>query len=430
MRPDLPGIAGETALSELAATTDLFVDYGKIRPEQARKDAETYFKAWKVVLERNPAAIEQLDPDDKSDLDARWRKASLGVGRGFVSALSRADSLMVHRSGDGWFPFTVNFIQGLNSAEYGYDAAVERRLLSEYLQCTWNCNFMEVIGSPALGGTPQGWDAFIFWSIQAISEVAAASAKAEHMQLAAIMTAFLARRARKAAEQRDRRDFTVRDRVLGSFVVVRELHLLAARNESMIERYGEKHVEKRFEQQLSLLLQSLGFVVVTADTGEKRVDLICFAPGSSSAGYSMLVEAKSTKNKYSLPTKDARAIEEYVADARGKLTTLPPLKIVLIVGPDTTDTIASKIRSLEGETGVPVRYLHARTLAWMRDRLPGPLPLEAFLRAVLNCGPFVTLEAIKAIVEADGISRSAHADFVKALLHGKPAGERALPSIE
>jgi hypothetical protein len=63
----------------------------------------------------------------------------------------------------------------------------------------------------------------------------------------------------------------------GPFSALRlaELSLLAERHDSVKRRYGDKRVEKRFEQQLALLMQSFGFYVVATKTGTRTVDLVC-----------------------------------------------------------------------------------------------------------------------------------------------------------
>ncbi|MGH8685256.1 MAG: hypothetical protein ACREUM_07895 [Nitrosospira sp.] len=424
-----PTLPKKSGLTRLAAFKDGFADFQKHSPEAALESAEALYKAWRIVLDRNTESLTDEELANTDDLPALWREASASVGKSFVSALARAEELIHQEGYKGWDPFLNSTLRELLTSAHDLDAAAERRLLAEYLHGIWNCHFTEVVGSPVMGMTPEGWDQFIYWSIQAISEVASASGQREHLELGCMMTAFLSRRARKAVAVRDQTDFDRRDAMLGSLVVVQELHQLAERSANVVKRYGEKHVEKRFEQQLSLLFQSFGFVVVATGSGERRVDLICFAPGVPGPGYSMLVEAKSTKNKYTLPTKDSRAIEDYVRDAKSKLITLPPLKLVLIIGPEIAHTVPNKIRALEASTGVPVRYCDASLLARTRRELPGTLPLATFLNQFLESGPIIESSAIRSIVEADNLTRSAHVDFVKALLSKRQnATAASLPS--
>ena len=60
----------------------------------------------------------------------------------------------------------------------------------------------------------------------------------------------------------------------GPFSALRlsELQLLAERAATAGARYGYANLARRFEQQLSLLVQSLGFIVIRTRTGERTVD--------------------------------------------------------------------------------------------------------------------------------------------------------------
>lgn len=168
-----------------------------------------------------------------------------------------------------------------------------------------------------------------------------------------------------------------------------ELALLAARDPSMAAKYGEKTIEKRFENQISLILQTLGFYVTPTIPGSKTVDLICFpANATYDEGYCFLVEAKSSGDNYSLPTKDSRAIQEYIRDTQRNLGKFRPLKFVLIVGQTPISTIAKKLQELEKSTGIPIRYCHAQILANLRENLLGQVSAPMFLEQVLT-SPFV-----------------------------------------
>jgi hypothetical protein len=129
----------------------------------------------------------------------------------------------------------------------------------------------------------------------------------------------------------------------------------------------------------------------------------------------MLVEAKSTKGKYGLPTKDSRALAEYV-DQAAALTTVPPLKVVLIVGPEPTTTIGEKIRNLESSIATPVRYCEVGLLGNLRGALTGPIQPSLFLRRLLGSGPIVDRDAIRQICSVDNRQRKLHEDFVRGLL--------------
>ncbi|HEY0745527.1 MAG TPA: hypothetical protein VGD63_02410 [Steroidobacteraceae bacterium] len=212
----------------------------------------------------------------------------------------------------------------------------------------------------------------------------------------------------------------------GAFSSIRlpELALLARREVSICKRYGHKHVEAVFEQQLALILQSLGFLVIRTRRGERTVDLFCISADPAQP-MSILVEAKTTGNAYSLPTADQRALLEYSKSVRANLTTLPPLAFVLIIAPDTSPTIEKRLATLEADTGAPVRLMLASHLAELRESMPGPLRIATFRRIVLESSSR-RLPALASILlaESETISK-AHEAVVRACL---PATQRLLPA--
>jgi hypothetical protein len=207
------------------------------------------------------------------------------------------------------------------------------------------------------------------------------------------------------------------DHCFGVFSLLRpaELALLARRDSTMISKYGQKAVEKVLERQLSLLMQSLGLVVVTTRLYQKTVDLICIG-SNTDARITFLLEAKSTKGRYSLPAKDARALNDYVKDTLRSLGTLPPLAFVLIVGGRPSRTLRGKLAKLEVTAGVPVRYMTAQQLADIRERMVGPLPLGLFA-SVLLAGSHITADSlITKVIESYNLEQRAHSEFVEALM--------------
>ena len=69
------------------------------------------------------------------------------------------------------------------------------------------------------------------------------------------------------------------------------------------------------------------------------------------------MEAKSTKRNYGLPTGDQRAFGEYVEDVRKSLGTLPPLSVVIVVGPAPARALEARLASLEAALTIPVRFV-------------------------------------------------------------------------
>jgi hypothetical protein len=206
-----------------------------------------------------------------------------------------------------------------------------------------------------------------------------------------------------------------------------ELQLLAERDRGQIERYGEKRVERRFEDQLTLLVQSLGFVVVRARPGERKVDLLCISGGGGEP-YTFLLEAKTSGRGYGFPSKDERALAEYVRTVRRTLDTLPTLKFVLLVGPSAARGLEAKLRRVEAENAVPIRFLAAEELVQLREGLPGPVRAGAFQEAVLGGPPIMSAETIEGLVAGERVIEGRHADLVRAMLD--PLGAAAEPALD
>lgn len=199
-----------------------------------------------------------------------------------------------------------------------------------------------------------------------------------------------------------------------------DLGLLAKRDKSMLDRYGGKRVEKVFEYQLNLALQSLGFYVVQTRTGERTVDLVCIS-GDASSPYSFLLEAKTTSSKYSLPTRDARAIVEYIEDVRRTLATLPKLSFLLLVGPTPARTLETKIRRLELEATLPVRFWTAQELANLRESIPGPVPAQRFAQAIVGAPHVIPSGFSERITNEYLNQQKAYQTFVRSMLFPVPA---------
>lgn len=207
-----------------------------------------------------------------------------------------------------------------------------------------------------------------------------------------------------------------------SSILLDELVPLARRDESAKSTFGPNHVSRAFEQQVALIMQTFGFYVATNQTGVKVVDLICISSHPNDRT-TFLVEAKTSKHNYSLPSSDRRAIEEYVADAREILATIPPISLLLIVGPQPSQTLDTKLEQLENSINLPVRYVPAQTLALLRQRVPGPLPAQ-FLRNKLLEGPRVVDSGfVDRIAESYQMKAKAHTQLVESLLASEGIGE-------
>jgi hypothetical protein len=206
-----------------------------------------------------------------------------------------------------------------------------------------------------------------------------------------------------------------------------EVGLLSRREPRLLKKYGENRVEKLFERQLALILQSFGFFVVETRIGARTVDLICISSSATTRG-TFLVEAKTTAEPYNLPVKDERALLEYAAEVRKNLASLPELEFVLIVGHGGAKTLGARLRTLEGKLRLPVRFLSADQLVALRERLPCPLEFSTLKDAVVSSSHVVPPEFVEQIGARVRTQHEAHEQFVRILLHPQetmPPGPKA-----
>jgi hypothetical protein len=200
-----------------------------------------------------------------------------------------------------------------------------------------------------------------------------------------------------------------------SAIRVSELAPLANRDARMVAKYGRKRIEKIFEQQLALIVQSFGLYVVSTRTGQRTVDLICIS-ADPTARFTFLLEAKTSGRPYALPRDDARALLEYIREVRGGLTTLPPLHFVLMIGPYPSATLEKKLQGLEAEAGLPIRYCSADELAQLREVVAGPLPLNDFADHLLLASRVVPAGFAQTMRSRVDELRSSHEALVRTML--------------
>ena len=129
-----------------------------------------------------------------------------------------------------------------------------------------------------------------------------------------------------------------------------------------------------------------------------------------------MVEAKTTKARYSLPTRDARALRDYASDVNSALKSLPQLKFILIVANEPAKTLPSKITALSTSLDVPARFCTASQIAELREVIPGPLPAAAFRDEILRSGPFLPADFAARIARSYEAVQGAHVKFAEQLL--------------
>lgn len=176
-----------------------------------------------------------------------------------------------------------------------------------------------------------------------------------------------------------------------SVLRVREFTLLAGRDAVVAKKYGDENIAERFEQQLNLALQHLGFRTMPTVRGSRRGDIVCLTDQSPIEA--ILVEAKTSARPYRLPVADERALVEYANQD------LPyPLRLIVLVGPKPSDSLSVRLRRLERSAGRPVRYFDSSLLASL---LNGPPIVSAkdLIRCLLESDLIVSASNLESMIE-------------------------------
>jgi hypothetical protein len=197
-----------------------------------------------------------------------------------------------------------------------------------------------------------------------------------------------------------------------AFVSFREFVLLSSRHEYMAKKYGEKKIERTFEQQVNAIFQTFGFVVISARPGEPVADLLCI---SREHHFCFLVDAKTSAKPYSFPKGDQRAIADYVRDLTKELPELPPLAFVLLVGPKPANTVPEKMGGLERQLGVPVRFAEAAVIAMLQQSMAGRISAQHFRDAVIASAPILSDSIADRLKETLDVVVAAYTSFVRTL---------------
>jgi hypothetical protein len=197
---------------------------------------------------------------------------------------------------------------------------------------------------------------------------------------------------------------------------------LSQRTTDAVDEYGAKHVEDVFEVQLALLFQSLGFLVVRTRRRWRSIDLICVSHGVPDP-VTILVDAKTSSHPYRLPADDERAISEYVATLRSSLQGVPALRAVLLVGGLPGKALDPKLRALEAQISLPVRYCTAGDLALLRERTKGLLRPTELIKCVLAGTHVVESSQLSALATSAAGVLTAFREFVSLSVGARGSGD-------
>lgn len=170
-----------------------------------------------------------------------------------------------------------------------------------------------------------------------------------------------------------------------------------AENDTHLQESLGARLYTEFEKQLVSLFGSFGYLVSHTQHGQRRVDLVVAAPPP--CPYTYLVEAKSRKSTYSLPTSDERALQNYVSTYKQASLTLPELRFVIIVSSKPSKTIAKKLMTLSSSEGLPFRFIAAKELAHLRHRVSGVIPPKLLLDSILTSEPILGEVWVKKLID-------------------------------
>lgn len=188
---------------------------------------------------------------------------------------------------------------------------------------------------------------------------------------------------------------------------------MAARDDRAVKKYKGR-LAGAFEQQLALIVQSFGGLVIQTRPGDRTVDLFCISVDVEES-FSFLVEAKTTKRPYGLPTDDERALVEYIRESR-RLSTLPRLRFILLIAPAAARTLEGKLKKVETEVGIPVRFASAKGLARLRDLVVGPQLLSEISDVLLDSPHIVGDDFGDRVVAVVRAKHQAHENLVRTML--------------
>jgi hypothetical protein len=222
--------------------------------------------------------------------------------------------------------------------------------------------------------------------------------------MANCLSSIAAKYARIGHERERERWQTTADSVLRP----QEFTSLARQMPPQVEKYGVGKVAERFEQQLNLALQLLGFFTRPAGRGERYGDIVCLT--DQAPPEAVLVEAKTSAQPYKLPVSDQRALLEYAQ------RDIPfQVKLICIVGPKPAENLAGRLRQLEKKVGIPIRYCEATLVVFLlhaRTRVP----LKDLVGSLINADRVISQGDLESMLSRFGEKSAAWTDVLNAYL--------------
>jgi hypothetical protein len=294
-------------------------------------------------------------------------------------------------------PSMLSFVHFIGSPEESGLAATvryERTLIWSFLTGLMMSRMTALSPRAFSSIAPLRTEDIVLDMISSLASVAAGQGDA-HFSAAAAMVDCLSFAARHDARVREEKERARLQATANSVLQVHELPQLASRAPHMLEKYGSKEVEVRFEQQLNLALQTCGFRTVPAPKGTRRGDIICLT--DKTPPVAILVEAKTSVRPYKLPVKDERALIEYAQQLNASSWFQYPLRLICIVGPNPDRNIAERLNRLEVSTQVTARYCSVTALVGLLTRPPVGVTTEDIVKALVGADRVVSTDDLTSI---------------------------------
>jgi hypothetical protein len=187
---------------------------------------------------------------------------------------------------------------------------------------------------------------------------------------------------------------------------------IANGDEKIREKFGAK-IYIEFEKQIAKIFDAFGFFVSPTSIGKRRADIIVATQKPNA--YTFLVDAKSCKGNYSLPTTDSRAIKEYILTQKESLDIMPPLKFFLIISSSPSKTLESKLKKLSNEVGLPIKFVSALDLCDIIESSNWSIYSQSFLTSIVESGPILDKNWGKGLVQSIKQKKKAFAKYTELL---------------
>ena len=338
----------------------------------------------------NGALTDEESPD--------WSEAYRKVMTFVVWLLSDEQFRERMLKGDPGEPPYVRFMRFVGSPEetgISDSVKLERLLLFSLFMGLGMSKLMALDDDKLRAISPIRFDLALFEHISLLTSLASANKHLAYSGAAVDIANCLSSAAAHYGRAGERREQVQMQATARSVLHLPEFPLLADRAPHLLKKYGLKTVEERFEQQLSLALQSLGFRTVPTTRGSRRGDNICITGGDSPVA--ILVEAKTSKHLYNLPAKDERALWDYAQKLKNPSPIIFPLRLILIIGPNPDAKLAKRLNHLETAARVPVRYCSAVALAAFLRLPPTGVTAEDLFEAFLVDDRIISMDHLVSI---------------------------------